>query len=292
MSVSSPAPATVAAPAPAEMGGAVATDSHPFDALLRADRLPHIWCPGCGLGAITRCYLQAMLDSDVPVDRQVCVSGIGCTGRVAGYVNIDSFHTNHGRAIPFAIGLKLARPDLSVTVFSGDGDLFAIGGNHFIHAARRNVDIHLICVNNFNYGMTGGQAGPTTPAGAKTSTSPQGYQEQPFNLPHLAAAAGAVYVARWSALHLRQLQDSITEAMGRRGFTFIEVLSPCPIGFGRANDLGEGVEEMEFYREQCEVDPLATLDALELSMAKDSALTCGEFVSIERPVYEPMASRP
>jgi 2-oxoglutarate/2-oxoacid ferredoxin oxidoreductase subunit beta len=281
-------PSARAAPAPApELGGAVRDTAHPLDTLLRADRLPHIWCPGCGLGSVTSCYAQTLLDCGIPLDKQVIVSGIGCTGRTAGYVNIDSFHTNHGRALPFAIGIKLARPELSVTVFSGDGDLFAIGGNHFIHAARRNMDIHVICVNNFNYGMTGGQAGPTTPPGARTTTSPGGYHELPFNLPHLAASAGAVYVARWSALHVRQLQRSMLHAMRKRGFTFIEVLAPCPIGFGRHNDLGEGIDEMLFYREQCVVDFTVPLAEMPLSMAHDQKLVCGEFVDIERPVFHP-----
>ncbi|HEU5315749.1 MAG TPA: thiamine pyrophosphate-dependent enzyme [Chloroflexota bacterium] len=273
----------------AALGGAVRAASHPLDALLRADRLPHIWCPGCGLGTITACFGQALLESGVPLDRHAIVSGIGCTGRTAGYVDIDSFHTNHGRAIPFAIGLKLGRPEMCVTVFSGDGDLFAIGGNHFIHAARRNMDIHVICVNNFNYGMTGGQAGPTTPPGARTTTTPGGYNELPFNLPQLAASAGAVYVARWSALHVRQLRRSMLHALKTPGFTFIEVLAPCPIGFGRHNDLGEGLDEMQFYREQCTVDPYVPLAEMHLSMHKESPLVCGEFVDVERPLYRPPA---
>jgi len=164
-----------------------------------------------------------MLASGIPPEKHVCVSGIGCTGRIAGYLNLDSFHTTHGRAIPFATGLHLVRPDLEVTVISGDGDLFAIGGNHFIHAARRNLDINVICVNNFNYGMTGGQLGPTTPLGAFSTTSPYGNYEPPFNLPLLAAAAGAVFVARWTVLHARQLERAILRALKKRGFTFIEV---------------------------------------------------------------------
>ncbi len=149
-------------------------ERHPFDALLREDRIPHIWCSGCGLGVSLTCLLSALLQTDLDMDKVSMVSGIGCTGRVAGYVRLDSFHTTHGRAIPFATGLKLANPALKVVVMSGDGDLIAIGGNHFIHAARRNLDITVICVNNLNYGMTGGQTAPTTPILAKTSTSPYG----------------------------------------------------------------------------------------------------------------------
>jgi 2-oxoglutarate/2-oxoacid ferredoxin oxidoreductase subunit beta len=287
MSANLPITPTAGIVAPPDLGGAVLDTSHPLDSLLRADRLPHIWCPGCGLGTVTACYVQAVIDGGTPLAQHVVVSGIGCTGRVAGYLNLDSFHTNHGRAIPFATGLKLARPELCVTVFSGDGDLFAIGGNHFIHAARRNMDLHVICVNNFNYGMTGGQAGPTTPTGARTTTTPSGYNELPFNLPHLAASAGAVYVARWSSLHVRQLRQSMIHALGKPGFTFIEVLAPCPIGFGRHNDLGEGLDEMLFYREQCVVDPTVPLPNINLTMEKESSLVCGEFVDIDRPVFRP-----
>ena len=167
------------------------------------------------------------------------VSGIGCTGRMAGYIRLDSYHTTHGRALPFATGLKLAKPDTKILVASGDGDLFAIGGNHFIHAARRNVDMTVICVNNLNYGMTGGQQAPSTPFGAKTTTSVNGSPEEPFNFCALAAACGAVYVARWTALHIRLLTNAIAEAMQKKGFTFIEVLTPCPLlscgetGWGR-----------------------------------------------------------
>lgn len=267
------------------MGEAKVVTAHPLDGVLRADRLPHIWCPGCGLGPVMACYGNAMVESGVPLDKQVVVSGIGCTGRVAGYLTLDSFHTTHGRPIPFATGLKLANPQLMVSVFSGDGDLFAIGGNHFIHAARRNVDIKVICVNNFNYGMTGGQSGPTTPRGALTSTTPYGSRELPFNLPHLAAAAGAVFVARWTALHLRQLKEAVKRSMQKRGFTFIEVLAPCPTSFGRPNDLGEGLDEMHFYRGQSVVDPSAPVETVGVDMSKGSTLVVGNFVDIERPLF-------
>jgi 2-oxoglutarate ferredoxin oxidoreductase subunit beta len=145
--------------------GEVIATHHPLDSYIRVDRFPHIWCPGCGLGIVLTAFVRAILASGIPPEKHVCVSGIGCTGRIAGYLNLDSFHTTHGRAIPFATGLHLVRLDLEVTVISGDGDLFAIGGNHFIHAARRNLDINVICVNNFNYGMTGGSWVPPPPWG-------------------------------------------------------------------------------------------------------------------------------
>jgi 2-oxoglutarate ferredoxin oxidoreductase subunit beta len=238
------------------------------------------------------CLANAMQASDIPVEKHVCVSGIGCSGRVAGYLNVDSFHTTHGRAIPYATGLKLANPDLKVTVFSGDGDLFAIGGNHMLHAARRNVDMTVICVNNFNYGMTGGQLGPTTPFAARTTTTPYGNPEGPLNIPHLVAALGAVFVARWTVLHVRQLQKAIAYALQKEGFTFIEVLSPCPVGFGRPNDLGEGLDEMWFYRRQCLVDDNAALESLDIDMSKESTVVLGNFVDRERPVYRPMGTEP
>ncbi len=260
-------------------------ETHPLDHLLRADRLPHIFCPGCGLGAITEAYTNAVTSSELPRDQHVCVSGIGCTGRVAGYVDLDSFHTTHGRAIPFATGLKVARPDLEVTVFSGDGDLFAIGGNHFIHAARRNMDINVFCVNNFNYGMTGGQGGPTTPYGSFSTTNPRGNLEEPFNLPMLAMMLGAVYVARWTSLHVRQIEESMSRALEKRGFTFIEILSPCPIGYGKSNNLGEGLDEMQLYQQHCEIQDGAPPEALEIDLTSDAPIVLGTFVDSERRAY-------
>jgi 2-oxoglutarate ferredoxin oxidoreductase subunit beta len=172
-------------------------EEHPIAPFLRMDRMPHIWCPTCGIGTIVKCFATALDESDIDLDKTAIVSGIGCTGRVAGYMNLDAFHSTHGRAIPFATGLKLGRPELQVIVFSGDGDLSGIGGNHFIHAARRNMDILVILVNNFIYGMTGGQNAPTTPLTARSSTMPFGNFERPFNLPHLAE----------SRCHLRRTLD-------------------------------------------------------------------------------------
>jgi 2-oxoglutarate ferredoxin oxidoreductase subunit beta len=273
------------------VSGETVVESHPLDQLLRSDRLPHIWCPGCGLGSIMSCMANAIADSGLPLQKQVVVSGIGCTGRVAGYLRLDSFHTTHGRAIPFAIGLKLANPELTVTVISGDGDLFAIGGNHFLHAARRNVDLNIVCVNNFNYGMTGGQFGPTTPTGARTTTTPAGNAEPAFNLPHLAASLGAVYVARWTSLHVRQLHRSMVRALRKPGFRFIEVVSPCPVGFGKSNDIGDGLDEMRMYRTNCVVKPDADLAEAAIDMGRDSPIIVGDFLDIERPVFRPSGRR-
>ena len=265
-------------------------EKHPLDEIIRSDRMPHIWCPGCGIGIAMRCYAQAILDSGIPIDQQVVVSGIGCTGRVAGYMNIDSYHSTHGRAIPFAVGVKLANPDLSVTVFSGDGDLAAIGGNHLIHAARRNVDIKVICINNFNYGMTGGQAGPTTPKGARATTAPYGNPELPFNLPYLLAASGANYVSRWTTIHVRQIRDDILYTFQKPGFTFIEVLSPCPIGFGKSNNIEDGLEEMFLYKERCVLvqDGDVRAEELGIDLREDKNIYIGKFVEREQPPYQPV----
>lgn len=268
----------------------ILAEHHPLDDLIRADRMPHIWCPGCGIGIAMRCYAQAILDSGKPVDDHVVVSGIGCSGRVAGYMNLDSYHTTHGRAIPFAMGIKLAKPELMVTVFSGDGDLVAIGGNHLIHAARRNIDVKVICINNFNFGMTGGQFGPTTPRGAIATTAPYGNYELPFNLPYLLAAAGANYIARWTTLHARQLKKSILEAFNKPGFTFIEVLAPCPIGFGKSNNINDGLEEMELYRDRCVMAREGEVQAeeLEIDLREDKPILIGKFIDRNRPPFQPV----
>jgi 2-oxoglutarate ferredoxin oxidoreductase subunit beta len=256
---------------------------HPVEAYLRSDRMPHIWCPGCGIGTSLNCFVRALLESHADRDRLAIVSGIGCTGRVAGYLGLDGFHTTHGRAIPFATGLKLANPELQVVVYSGDGDLFAIGGNHFIHAARRNLDIKVICVNNMIYAMTGGQTAPTTPSHALTSTAPYGCHEPSFNLPFLAESAGASYVARWTVYHVRQLTRSIQEVLRKRGFCFIEVLSPCPTLYQRRNKLGDALETMRYYRKMSKVKHGAPTAEAELSMQGE--IIVGKFVDRERPDY-------
>jgi len=255
---------------------------HSLAKYLRQERMPHIWCEGCGNGILLNCFLQAIDELKVDLDKIVVVSGIGCIGRIAGYINVDSFHTTHGRAIAFATGVKLANPELTVVVISGDGDLFAIGGNHFIHAARRNVDIKVICANNFNYGMTGGQYGPTTPLDAWTTTTPYGNIEHPFNLAHLAAAAGAVYVARWTSLHVRRLKASITKALQKEGFSFIEMISPCPEIFDRYNKMGTAVDVMKWFKLVSQVRH--GYDPAKAEITKNQILV-GEFVDIEKPSY-------
>ena len=260
-----------------------ATQVNTVEPFLRTDRMPHIWCPGCGIGTTVNCFSRALLQAKLDLERVVVVSGIGCTGRVAGYVNLDSFHTTHGRAIPFATGLKLANPDLTVVVYSGDGDLIAIGGNHFIHAARRNVDLKVICVNNFIYGMTGGQLAPTTPVSAMTSTTPYGGFEQPFNLPYLAESSGAVYVARWTSYHVRQVTHAMVEAFRKTGFTFIEILSPCPTLYLRRNRLGDGLDMMNYFKESSVIKHGAS--TRDVGIGYQGPLIVGKFVDTDRPTF-------
>ncbi len=256
---------------------------NPVEPFLRMDRMPHIWCPGCGIGTTVNCFARALVESQVPLEKTVVVSGIGCTGRVAGYLNLDSFHTTHGRAIPFATGLKLANPELQVVVYSGDGDLIAIGGNHFIHAARRNVDLKVICVNNFIYGMTGGQIAPTTPLTALGTTAPYGTFEQPFNLPYLAESSGAVYVARWTTFHVRQIAKAMREMFRKKGFSFLEIISPCPTLYQRRNRLGDGLETMKYYKEKSVISHGAS--TRDLAIGFQSEIRVGKFVDIERPTF-------
>ena len=233
------------------------TGLHPMDDLLRGERLPHIWCQGCGLGTALTSFISSLKwlekNKDWDLDKVAVVSGIGCTGRIAGYLRLDSFHTTHGRAIPFATGLKLANPDLKVIVLSGDGDIAGIGGNHFIHAARRNLGITVVCVNNFNYGMTGGQVGPTTPHEARAVTAQYGNYEYPFNLPYLAAASGASFVARWTVLHARQLDWTLRKALVHPGFSFVEIIAPCSTAYARWNTEGKGLDPKNLRRRGLEV---------------------------------------
>ncbi|MCS7386555.1 MAG: 2-oxoacid:ferredoxin oxidoreductase subunit beta [Candidatus Methanomethylicota archaeon] len=256
---------------------------HPLGDLLRSDRLPHIWCPGCGIGIALGCFLRAVKELNVNPNEIAFISGIGCSGRAAGYVHFDSFHTTHGRAIPLAMGVKVARPNMHVVVFSGDGDLFAIGGNHFIHAARRNVDLLVICINNFNYGMTGGQLGPTTPFKSITTTTPYGNIEHPFNLVYLAAAAGATYVARWTVAHPVQLSKSIEKGLLKRGFAFIEVIAPCITLYARYNKLGGPLKVINYLKKNSVIRNF--IDPAKVEIEVGGKIVVGEFVDVERPEF-------
>ncbi len=252
------------------------TGEHPMTDFLRMDRIPHIWCPTCGIGTTVNNFAQALEKCEIPLDEVVVVSGIGCTGRVAGYVKIDSFHTTHGRAIPFATGLKLANPKLKVVVFSGDGDIIAIGGNHFINAARRNLDLTVICVNNFNYAMTGGQVAPTSPEDSILTTSPYGNFETPFNLPYLAESVGAVYVARWTSLHIHRITEAMIDGLKKPGFSFIEIIAPCPTIFERRNKFGDGLDRLNYYYENSEIRHGANTRDVDIGLRGE--IVVGKFV--------------
>ena len=255
----------------------------PMASTLRMDRMPHIWCPGCGIGSEVNSFAEAVKRSGIDPKKLVVVSGIGCTGRVAGYVNFDSIHTTHGRAIPVATGVKLANPELTVVVFSGEGDLAGIGGNHLIHAARRNMDLVVICNNNFTYGMTGGQVTPTTPGTAVASTTPYGNYEYPFSLPLLMDAAGATYIARWTSMHSRNVTQSMEEALLRKGFSFIEIISPCPTLYLRRNRLGDGVDQLQNYQDNSILKHGA--DTRETAIDFQGKIVIGKFVEKNKPTY-------
>ena len=216
---------------------------------LREDRLPHIFCPGCGNGTIINTFFKGMEEANLDIDNVAMVSGIGCSSRIPGYVKCDSLHTTHGRALSFATGLKVSNPDLDVVVFTGDGDCASIGGNHLIHAARRNIDLTVICINNNIYGMTGGQISPTSPKGSFGSTAPYGNRDKPFHLAELVAAAGATYVARWTTAQVESVAKSIERGLKNKGFSFIEIVSQCPTYFGRKNKMKTPVSMVNFLKE-------------------------------------------
>ncbi len=222
-----------------------------FDYLqyVRQENFPHIWCAGCGDGIVLKALIRTMDKLGLSQDETVMVSGIGCSSRTPGYVDINTLHTTHGRAIAFATGVKIANPDLNVIVVTGDGDATAIGGNHFIHAARRNIDLTVLLYNNYIYGMTGGQCSPTTPRGANASTAQHGNLEPAFNISGLAIAAGASFVARGDAYHVKKLETLIGKALQKKGFSLVEVVSPCPTAFGRRNKMASPVKMMEQLRD-------------------------------------------
>ena len=249
----------------------------------REDRLPHIYCTGCGNGTVINCTLAAVEEMGWKRNETVFVSGIGCSSRAPGYILTDSLHTTHGRALAFATGVKMAKPDLNVVVFTGDGDLAAIGGNHFIHACRRNVDMTVVCMNNQIYGMTGGQGSPTTPLGAFSTTTPYGASEPAFDLAELAVAAGANYVARWTSYHVKELTKAVITGMQTPGLAFIEVRTQCPTNYGRHNKLRQVSDMIEYLRNHAMlVDKYNRLTA-EGRPIPDGTFTVGELVRRNRP---------
>lgn len=216
---------------------------------IKTDMLPNLFCPGCGNGIVQYAAMGAMESLGIK-DDVACVSGIGCSSWIPCYFKLDVIHSMHGRALATATGLKMARPDKKIMVFTGDGDCLAIGGNHFLHAAARNIDLTVIMVNNYIYGMTGGQKSPATPEGSVTKTSPFGAIEEPIKASEMAIAMGASYVARWSTAHPVQLERAIKAGLEHNGFSFIEVLCQCPTQAGR-NVYGEkdSAKIMQGYKE-------------------------------------------
>ncbi len=217
---------------------------------LRHDKkFPHVWCGGCGIGILLGSLIRAIDHIGYTKDEVVLVSGIGCSGRLPVYVDFNTLHTTHGRALTFATGVKLAKPELKVIVIMGDGDATAIGGNHFIHAARRNLELTAVIVNNNIYGMTGGQYSPTTPYGQRATTAVYGSVEHSFNIAQLAVCAGAVFAARGTVYHVRQLDGLIEKALLKNGFSVVEVISQCHTHYGRLNKLGNHIEMMKGQRD-------------------------------------------
>jgi len=251
---------------------------------LRHDKkFPHVWCPGCGIGIMLGALIRAIDRIGYEKDEIVLVSGIGCSGRLPVYVDFNTLHTTHGRALTFATGVKLAKPNLKVIVIMGDGDAVAIGGNHFIHAARRNIDLTAIILNNSVYGMTGGQYSPTTPYGMRSTTTVYTNIEQDFKISELAVTAGAVFVGRGTVYHAKLLDSLIEQALLKKGFSVVEVISHCHTQYGRQNRLGSAVEMMEWQRDYAlPVEKALRMKPEEL---KDKILI-GVLIDKELPVYQ------
>jgi 2-oxoglutarate ferredoxin oxidoreductase subunit beta len=255
-----------------------------FDYLeyLRERNFPHIWCSGCGDGIVLKSLIRSLKKLGIPKDEAVMVSGIGCSSRTAGYLDINTLHTTHGRAIAFATGVKLAKPKLKVIVATGDGDATAIGGNHYIHGARRNIDLTVLLYNNYIYGMTGGQVSPTTPRGKNASTAPYGNLEPSFNISGLAQAAGASFVALGDVYHVQQLEKLITMALEKKGFSVVEILSPCPTAYGRRNKMANPVDMMKWLK-----DNVVPRERLEKMSDEDGKTKIGSGVlwDVDRPEF-------
>ncbi len=254
---------------------------HPYHRFIRPSVTHTTFCPGCGDGIVAQSILRAIDGLGMDLNDFVFVSGIGCAAWIPSpFFNADVLHTTHGRPIAFAFGIKMGLPEKKVMVVSGDGDLVAIGGNHLIQNARRNVEMIVICLNNGIYGMTGGQAAPTTPMGIRTTTTPYGTVENTFNISRLVMAAGASFVACWTTAHPKQLTNSIKKAIEKKGFSFIEVFSQCPIQFGRKTGVGSAVEMMEDYKKRS-ISPKEAAKLTEDEL-KDR-IVVGELVDMEKP---------
>jgi len=246
---------------------------------LREKFFPHIWCPGCGHGITLNGLVRAIENIGLRKNDIVMVSGIGCSSRIVGYLDFHTLHTIHGRALAFAIGVKMSRPDLTLLVPMGDGDALSIGGNHFIHACRRNIDMTAIVMNNKVYGMTGGQYSPLSGYGTMATTAPYMNIDQDFDVVNVAAAAGATFVARTTTYHANQLVEVIQEAILHKGFSVVEVMTPCPTYFGRKNKEGSAVDMME------KLKTMTTPIGSKAKRENPSLIERGVFVKKEMPEY-------
>ncbi len=259
---------------------------------LRTDLLPSMFCPGCGIGQIMHYVVRAIDDLKINQDNLVFVSGIGCSSRLPAYFEAYGIHTLHGRALAYATGIKVTNPKLTVIVFTGDGDLAAIGLNHFLQAIRRNIDITVICVNNETYGMTGGQVSPTTSMGTKTKTTPYQNIEHSFNLSFLAKAAGAVYVSRWTTAHSLRVISSIKKGIQKKGLAFIELISPCPTSNRRFENpteylkyyLNETINYTKACKDEYSSHVFEDLDEC-FTARYQGKLIIGEIADLEKPDY-------
>lgn len=249
---------------------------------IRREMFPHIWCPGCGNGIVLGALIRAIHSLGWEKDEIVMVSGIGCSSRITGYVDFNTMNTTHGRALSFATGIKMANPKLKVVAVMGDGDCTAIGGNHFIHTARRNIDITAIIINNMIYGMTGGQYSPMTPTGKYGSTAPYGNIDQNFDISALAACAGASYVARGSIFNASQGIKLMKKALSKKGFSVVEMISDCPISYGKMNQLRTPVKMMDWIKSISV--PKKAWEKLSSEEKKDK-IPMGEFLDINIPEY-------
>ncbi len=259
-----------------------------YEKYIRPKTFPHIWCPGCGNGVVVKAMVRAIDRMGWSKDEVVVVSGIGCSSRTSGYLDFNTLHTTHGRAIAFATGIKVANPSLHVIVVTGDGDALAIGGNHLIHAARRNMDLTVVLFNNQIYAMTGGQYSPATPEGKMASTAPYGQIEPNFNIVRLSEAAGATFVARSTIFHVRQLEEQIFKALNKSGFSLVEAVTSCPTVFGRRNRMPDPVAYFEYYKKNAiSVEKASKMKEAELT---DKIIT-GVFVDREEMGYIERCSR-
>ncbi len=250
---------------------------------LRHDKkFPHVWCPGCGNGIVLGALMRAIDKTDLQKDEIVLASGIGCSGRLPAYVDLNTLHTTHGRALTFATGIKLAKPSMTVVTVMGDGDATAIGGNHFIHAARRNLDITAIIINNHIYGMTGGQYSPTTPYGSFATTATYGHIEHAFSISELAVTAGASYVARGTVYHANLLDSLIQKGIAKRGFSVIEILSNCHVQYGKRNKMADPVTMLQSFKDKAvKIENAQNMTPDELA----DRFTIGVLADISKPDY-------